>query len=329
MLTNANDDAPAASPPVDITEIMAQQLQIQQQLATLMTQFASPTVVKQQRRSSKPIRPIIEADSSDNSWIIFKDSWSRYKQMANLTDGTMIRNELRSTCSPKVNELLFNFVGPEVLNTASEENLLKYIKSVAVKVVHPEVYRQQFFNLRQNDCETVTCFISRLKAQAMLCDFKTKGSCNIPVCATSYAFDMIRSQLIAGIRNPTHQTKVLTEIATLKTLDDLTSRLLALEATDRASSQFRSPFENAGSDVTPIKSHPPKPQFTAKKQCPGCGKAMHQNGRQSCPAWQKVCHKCKKLNHFATVCRSSSVSTISEEPEPNVSHLSSINAEPI
>jgi len=179
--------------------------------------------------------------------------------MTSLTDGTVIRNELRSTCSPKVNELLFNFVGPEVLNTASEENLLKYIKSVAVKVVHPEVYRQQFFNLRQSDCETVTCFISRLKAQTMLCDFKTKGSCNTPDCASSYASDMIRSQLIAGIRNPTHQTKVLTEIATLKTLDDLTSRLFALEATDHASSQFRSPFENASSDVTPIKSQSPKP----------------------------------------------------------------------
>jgi len=189
--------------------------------------------------------------------------------------------------------------------------------------------RYQHITDSQSDCETVTCFISRLKAQAMLCDFKTKGSCDTPDCASSYAPDMIRSQLIADIRNPTHQTKVLTEIAILKTLDDLTSRLLALEATDCASSQFRSPFESASSDVTPIKSQPPKPQSTAKKQCSGCGKAIHQNGRQSCPARQKVCHKCKKPNHFATVCRSSSVSTISEKPEPNVSYLSSINAEPI
>lgn len=337
MSTNPSNDAmpPAAPHPVDITEIMAQQLQIQQQLANLMTQFANPHPQNgPPHRSSKPTRPTIEADSSDNGWIIFEDSWSRYKEMAKLNNQAEIRNELRSTCSSKVNEMLFNFVGPEVLSTASEADLLKFIKSVAVKTVHPEVYRQQFFNLRQSDCESVTSFISRLKAQAMLCDFKTNGSCESDDCSPSYASDMIRSQLIAGIRNPTHQSKVLTEIASLQTLEDLTTRLLALEATDRASTQFRSPFENTPSDVAYVKSSSFKPRRPTdqKKQCSGCGKPMHPNGRSTCPAWQKVCHKCKKPNHFANVCRSpssSSVAPISEDSEPTVSHLSSINANPI
>eukprot|EP00111_Clytia_hemisphaerica_P014511 TCONS_00042722-protein len=171
---------------------MAQQLQIQQQLANLMTQFANPQPQNgPPHRSSKPTRPTIEADSSDNGWIIFEDSWSRYKEMAKLNNQAEIRNELRSTCSSKVNEMLFNFVGPEVLSTASEAVLLKFIKSVAVKTVHPEVYRQQFFNLRQSDCESVTSFISRLKAQAMLCDFKTNGSFESDDCSPSYASDMI------------------------------------------------------------------------------------------------------------------------------------------
>ena len=344
MSTNDTPVTPqGASPPTDITEIMVtmqnQQLQLQQQITNLMTQFMSPPDTNNARgqrtthRSTKPLRPTIEADSSDNSWIIFRDSWDRYKQMADLTDLAAVRNELRSTCSTKVNEMLFNFIGPEALNNASEDDLLGYIKSVAVKVVHPEVYRQQFFSLRQSDCETVTSFVSRLKAQAMLCDFKSNGNCNTPNCSSSYADDMIRSQLIAGIRNPTHQNKVLTEIATLKTLEQLTTRLLALEATERASSQFRSPFEATNSDITPIKSSQPKfvKQNTHKKLCPGCGKQIHQNGRSSCPAWQKVCHKCKKPNHFANVCRGmSSVTTITDDdPDQDASYLSSINATPL
>lgn len=350
-----NNDTPAstpqdASPPIGVTEIMIQmqnqQLQLQQQITNLMTQFVtSPSDTNPARsqrpahRSTKPTRPTIEADSSDNGWIIFKDSWDRYKQMVDLTDPVAIRNELRSTCSPRVNEMLFNFVGPEVLNNASEDDLLGYIKSVAVKVVHPEVYRQQFFNLRQSDGETITSFVSRLKAQAMLCDFQSNGSCGALDCSSSYAANMIRSQLIAGVRNPTHQNKVLTEIATLKTLEQLTARLLALEATERASSHFRSPFEATTTDVAPIKSSPPKfykhnssnTNTTYKKQCPGCGKPIHPGGRQRCPAWQTVCHKCKKPNHFANVCRSlSSISGIAnEEPDQNVSYLSSINALPL
>lgn len=342
MSTNPNEIPPPAAPhPVNITEIMAQQLQIQQQLANLMTQFANPQQQNgPQQRSSKPTRPTIEADSSDNGWIIFEDSWSRYKEMAQLTNQAAIRNELRSTCSPKVNEMLFNFVGPEVLNTASEADLLKFIKSVAVKTVHPEVYRQQFFNLRQSDCESVTSFISRLKAQAMLCDFKTSGTCESDDCSPSFASDMIRSQLIAGIRNSAHQAKVLAEIATLQTLEDLTTRLIALETTVSAATQFRSPFENTASDVAavkpfdaaPVKPFKPKRPNDQKKQCSGCGKSIHPNGRSSCPAWQKICHKCKKPNHFASVCRSTqstSVASIGEDPEPTVSHLSSINAIPI
>jgi len=43
---------------------------------------------------------------------------------------------------------------------------------------------------------------------------------------------MIRSQLIAGLSNSSHQSKVL------KTLDQLTTRILTLEATERASSEF-------------------------------------------------------------------------------------------
>jgi len=61
----------------------------------------------------------------------------------------------------------FNFVGPNQLNTATEDELLDHIRYVAVKTIHPEVYRQQCFWLKQSDEETITHFASRLKSQAM------------------------------------------------------------------------------------------------------------------------------------------------------------------
>ena len=307
---------------------MQQQAAMQQQMAQLMSKLLStddddtrqspPTRAQPPR--AKIERPKIDADCTDNQWVIFRDAWDRYKQMSSLTSEAEIRNELRSSCSPKVNELLFNFSGPDILKEASEEDLMKMIKSVAVTVVHPEVYRQQFYALRQSDGESVTNFVSRLKAQAMLCAF----TCPSQECTTSHSSDMIKSKLIAGIRNPSHQDKVLSEMEILKTLDQVTNRLLALESTECAATHFRPPFSPAlDNTITSIghdkckPSSTPKNTFTNTKKCSGCGKALHPKGRTFCPAWGKTCNKCKKPNHFVNVCRGSvnaSIETAEEDP---------------
>lgn len=265
------------------------------------------------RSRAKLTRPIIEEDSTDNRWIIFKDEWNRYKEMAGLSNVQDIRNELRAACPQKVHEMLFNFVGPDALQTASESDLLEFVKSVAVKTVHPEVYRQHFYKLQQSDGETVTSFISRLKAQAMLCRFTCSGTCGDDACTPSYAEEMIRSQLIAGLRNSSHQSKVLSEMEILKTLTQLTTRLLTLESTERASSEFRSPHQKPTSDISALQSkqsfRPPSNSST-NKMCAGCGKPFHPKGRSTCPAYGKTCRKCNKINHFANVCRSQKTATV-------------------
>jgi len=327
-------------------EMQRQQMEMNKQFADLMKQFIpttstsetatipSQTLVNHRPNRAKVERPSIDADCTDNQWMVFCDSWYRYKEMASLTSTAEIRNELRSTCSSKINEMLFNFVGPNALNQAPEDELLNYIKSVAVKAIHPEVYRQQFFTLRQSDCESITTFISRLKAQAMLCAFNSKGSCNQNNCSVSFSEDMVKSQLIAGLRNPTHQSKVLSEMEVLKTLELVTTRLLALESTERASTHFRPP-----SDIAAIahqqsrRDEGRKVDSTRPKNCSGCGNQIHPKGRSTCPAWNKTCRKCGKPNHFATVCRSPSKNTsvtaaaTVDEPAPFV--ITSVQAEPL
>ena len=320
-------------------EMQHQQMEMNKQFADIMRQFipttpASETTMIQSHRPNhtKIERPTIDADCTDNQWMVFCDSWSRYKEMASLTSVTEIRNELRSTCSSKINEMLFNFVGPNALNQASEDELMNYIKSVAVKAIHPEVYRQHFFTLRQSDCESITNFISRLKAQAMLCAFNSEGSCNQNDCSVSFSEDMVKSQLMAGLRNPTHQSKVLSEMEALKTSELVTTRLLALESTERASTHFRPTSEVAA--VAHQQSRrdegkriePPKP-----KNCSGCGNQIHPKSRSTCPAWNKYCRKCGKLNHFATVCRSpnknASVSAATTVVESTPFVITSVQAE--
>lgn len=316
-------------------------------MSQLIPQQPSNHLPTPHQQRMKPIRPTIEADSSDNKWVIFKDAWQRYKEMAALRNPNEIRNELRSACSSSVNEMLFNFVGPDALQGATEEQLLSFIKSVAVKSIHPEVYRQQFFQMRQGDGETITTFVSRLKSQAMLCNFKRKCDCTTAHCNTTYSEDMIKSQVIAGLRDVSHQSKVLTEVSALPTLQALIERLLTLESTARATNHFQ-PSDSSStsaikSDYQKSKFHkqatPPstsagrnnksKPQPLNK--CKGCGRTRHPEGRRACPAFGKICSNCSKPNHYSTVCFSSpSNNAIIEGEEESAneefSFLSSISA---
>jgi len=343
----SNEEAPTAPNPPAATandatnvamaimlELQKQQMAMQEQFAKLVTQVipTAPLNTQAVNRCSKPDRPTISADCTDSNWNVFTDAWRRYKQMTNLQNPQEVRNELRSTCDSTVNEMLYNFVGPEALDNATEADLLAYIKSVAVKSIHPEVYRQQFISMRQSDSESITHFISRLKSQAMLCNFSRKCSCANATCEISYSENMIMSQVIAGLLNSSHRTKILSEMATITTLAQMTERLLTLESTAQATEHFK-PAPVMPSDVAAVRSqyqrnkrndlkqrsqtNRPNQQDDGDKKCRGCGYNRHPKGRGQCPAQGKKCNNCGKLNHFSTVCMSSKTNAIYDTAEPS------------
>ena len=118
---------------------MATQEQFQSMLTMMQQQMARLDALQQEndtlRRQNaetklkKPDRPIIEGNWNDSEWALFLDTWRRYKIMASLTQADEIRMELRAACSSDVNKFLFEFVGPNILDNATEEQLLAHIKA--------------------------------------------------------------------------------------------------------------------------------------------------------------------------------------------------------
>ena len=304
-------------------------LELTQILGLLQMNIAQLTNMQRntQSKSKKPDRPEITASMDDREWAVFQDSWCRYKLMIGLSsdnrdDQQAIKMELRECCSSDVNKLLFEFVGRAVLQECTELQLLEHIKSVAVKTTHQEVHRMGFGLMAQQQGETITHYVSRLKSKAFLCNFDVVcGTCN-PVGAAgipikiSYAEEMVAQRLVAGLYNLDHQRKVLAEAATLTTLDAKVNRLRILETTEESATLLHSrptnvPTESAAqSNYQREKKSTPgkKDQNGGKEQvtCRGCGRSSHPNGksldRSNCPAKLKKCFKCDLPGHIAIVC---------------------------
>ena len=139
-------------------QLMQQMISLQQENNALRRNTREPA----NSLAKKPDRPQIQHDANDSDWALFVDSWTRYKTMARLHNADEIRNELRAACSKEIDKLLFNFIGADVLNSSTEEELLNHIKSVAVRGLHKEVHRQTFQSICQKEGEPKTHFLAGL-----------------------------------------------------------------------------------------------------------------------------------------------------------------------
>ena len=331
--------APAAPPAASVAELQAiiQQMLVlqnnslqQSQLASNATAAAAPSTRTNNRNRAKPDRPAIKQNCTDGEWQLFVDSWRRYKSMCQLSELPDIRNELRCACSLEVNKLLFDIIGPTILDACTEDDLLKHIKSIAVQGSHKEVHRQTFQALSQADGELVTNYLAKLKAQAHLCEFNVP--CQNCQTSVSYSTDMVSAQLIAGLHNADHQARVLAEAATLTTLQSKFDKLVSLETTDQATRRLNMTVSPGGgpsvTNATTSNRNPPQRRDRSNSRqpartnnqnnnsggasatvhpCKGCGKTSHPDGksmrRSDCPAFDKECDNCHIKGHFQRVCK--------------------------
>ena len=109
--------------------------------------------------SSSPLALVPTNDltnTTDNDRALFLNAWTQYKEMFQLTGAIKIQNELRMTCTPEVSRLLFDLIGTETLNSATEGRHSSHIPFVVVKDLNKEVHQQIFHSTHQAKGESVT-----------------------------------------------------------------------------------------------------------------------------------------------------------------------------
>ena len=301
---------------------------LQEENRTLREAAAAPqnneNVVPRQQATKKLDRPPITGGMEERDWSVLLEHWDRYKTMGGLTAVNVIRNELRACCTQEVNKILFEFVGAARLSTCTEDELLAHIKSVAVKSVHKEVHRMTFDNIRQNDGESITNYVARLRAQAFLCEFTVPCPCT-PTVNVSYADEMVAQRLVAGLVNREHMNRVLSEATDLVALEDKIKRLQTLETTEQSTAVLRTSPTVASAAKSEYKKGQQQKKVYSKEdastedliRCRWCGRTSHPNGKSleriHCPAREKKCFKCKSTGHLSAVCEKSRASVAEED----------------
>ena len=131
-------------------------------------------------------------------------------------------------CTKQLNTRMVHMHGLGGLGSCNEDQLLRFIKVIAVRGVHKEVYRAAFQSMHHQQGELYQDYVAKLKAKAELCQYMMVAPvCKDDLCNCSghkrqlyYRDEMVGTQLVAGAFNKVHQAKLFSDTASLHSLKD-------------------------------------------------------------------------------------------------------------
>ena len=177
----------------------------------------------------------------------------------------------------------------------------------------------KFYNRIQGQAEPVEQFITELKLLAKDCAFQDPEHmiCDRLVLGTNS--QKIRERLINKgseltldkASNIMRNYKLAKDQLKSMTKDDETIHAIGRQ---RRTPSNKGRYPRRNSRLKERDEENQRSRESREQRCQNCGGDAHKRGDQ-CPTKGKACHKCKKLNHFTRVCRSTRVDHIVEEED--------------
>ncbi|XP_045123822.1 uncharacterized protein LOC123511835 [Portunus trituberculatus] len=247
-------------------------------------------------------------------WKKWKTRFQFYLDAKGVTNRPQRRALLLHVAGPEV-QVIFSTLPPPL--TTYEEIQTALDKHFTPKT-NIRYERVLFRQVRQEECETTDSFVTRLRKLAETCEFHDTE-------------DAILDQLIERCAYSQLRRKALQE--TDLTLEKMLLLARAMEASDRQAKVIEGnnhSSQSAKSVVNQIKknartkvdgkntvnttnskyklSHPTQPQgnkqTTTNRKCYRCDYTNHAPWQKDkCPAMSQQCSSCKKIGHFASMCR--------------------------
>ena len=292
-------------------------------------QTTAPTHSQPTVKAEKVKRPTLTSSGTSEEFIYFQQRWSMYK-VATKLEGQDVIFQLLECCDEPLRKDLTRTHGDVAGET--EQTVLGFIKTFAVRPENKMVARVQLEQIRQDREEPVRAFCARLRGQAGVCQFTIKCECGKVV---DYSEEMIRDRLIRGLDDEDIKLDVLGQANQEMSLPDTLQLVETKESGKRSANRLdgtttatmNSTYKrqnNMPPQQRPNNSRPSFPNNSrpsleqrdsqyqqtekfASRPCTHCGQTGHASYLRErikhCSAYNKQCRKCGIHHHHHSVCR--------------------------
>ena len=243
--------------------------------------------------SLPPPTPLeIHDPQAADKWKRFRLAWDNYSLATELSekDQAIQVATLLTVIGEEAREVFSTFKFTTAGNEAKIKPVLDKFEAYCQPRKNIPFERYRFNRRMQEAGESYDQYSTALRKIAAGCEF------------TDITPDeILRDRLVFGIRDNKVRERLLRESAL--TLDKTNEICHAAESMNV---QMKMVEEDTETKVNVVSSQDKfqKAMSDKAKECWNCGRRHEHHQKELCPAYGKVCRKCKKLNHFAVKCRS-------------------------
>ncbi|KAL4720370.1 hypothetical protein ACJJTC_014027 [Scirpophaga incertulas] len=228
------------------------------------------------------------------------ENWRQFRQSLEIF---LLASGLTNTDSERKLAILLNVIGEDGLkiynnfnlSNATYENVLEEFQRYCEPKRNILHARYIFQTRKQEVGEPFDNFLNDVKKLAKNCNFG------------SFEDEAVRDRLIFGSCDTEIQNRIIFDSTDEFKLEEAIRRLRVAEI-----SRKQSQILHKDSEVAIHKVHAKKYSEQDVVNCRWCGQT-HKRKLELCPARGKICQKCKKMNHFSSVCRTKVIKEVTQE----------------
>jgi hypothetical protein len=220
----------------------------------------------------------------------WKTQWNAYISLSGLKEQAAAKQvQALTLCFSRETLTVVDNLGLTDEQRGDAARIVEAIQQYVEGQINESVERRTFRRRTQQPGETFDDFLIALRELAKTCKF----------CSDECTQKNIRDQIIEGLIDG-DTVEVLLREKDL-TLETTITKCRGQEAAKRQRAEITSRNMEAIAVIRRPRSA--DKATTQPRVCPGCGANFHQGGRRQCPAYNLTCHLCKRVGHFARVCR--------------------------
>ena len=239
-----------------------------------------------------------------DNWERFREQWENYELAADLTDASSEKKAaIFLTCvGSEAYDVYRSMEFPSADDKKKIENIVEAFETFCVGAVNVTYERYMFHRRMQDVGERFDVYLGEIRRMARSCKFE------------GMLDSMIRDRIVVGIRDDSTRHKLLQiHDLTLKRAIDICKaseaagrQLKAMATPDEV--QALQPSKRRDRDKSQSRDTSRRRDSSTSKRCKYCDR-QHDQRKEACPAYGKICRRCSKKHHFESVCRSAPVSS--------------------